>query len=627
MFNRKKFSICMLLAFLSSIALNLSLNTVSNEVISKSMLVEKPHALFRLLWDFKISLSGYQTESIFILIAISVLFYIIWKYETKLSICAVVLSAIFSFFQVFGTSFKATASWELIFGCGRNFIKASVAFIGFGILFYFIICGIFVLFRNFAFVKEDAKVTSWFTTNRKSLFVVAGLILLMWLPYFIACFPGLTNYDFFDMLDTFYGRDTTSLRVVTPIDPSVTLNNNNPVCQTLMAVTFMKIGNLFGSPYIGLFLFVTVQAILFALVLSYAIRFLAKKNINKKVRIVLLLMYGLVPLHANFAFTTLKDTNFTFVTLLYLLMLIELVLDAESFVSSKWNLTKFAIVTLVMMFLRNNGLYIIALSAVILMIAYRKHFKKLVLPFFVPIIVFMLTTNVIYPALKISPGSAAEAYSIPFQQIARLVKEHGDDLPKEDQEKIAAVLNYDVLADVYNPELSDPVKVAYIKERTDQQFSDFLGVWAKYLPKYPGLYVQATMSNCYGYFFPEAKRWLTYTTIAPTGEPYGLTTLKPLDTIRGEMTQVAEIVHSFPAIGMSVSIGFYVWALFCMAVVLIRYKEKKKIFMMVPMFILLLTAIAGPANTMVRYVYPIIVSAPIYVAMTGYIVSTKNKED
>lgn len=626
MIHKKNLGISVFLAFLSSIALNLSLSTITNEQISENMAVEKPHAIFRLLWDFKMSLSGYTTESLIIIAALSILFYLIWKHEPKISLSPVILSAVFAFFQVFGMSFKATASWEYIFGCGRNFIKACVSFIGHGILFYFAICGILILFRKIAFIKEDTKITSWFTNNRKSLFIVAGLILLMWLPYFIAAFPGLTNYDFFDMLNTFYGKNTNSLRVVIPIDPSVTLNNNNPVIQTLMAVAVMKIGNFLGSPYIGLFIFVVIQAILFALVLSYAIRFLAEKKINKKIRIVLLLMYGLIPIHANFAITTLKDTNFSFVTLLYLLLLIDLVLDPEKFVSSKWNLVKLGLTALIMMLLRNNGLYVIALSAIILLIAYRKQLKKLVAPMIVPIIIFMLVTHVLYPALKISPGSSAEAYSIPFQQIARLVKEHEDELTEDDKKAISGVLWYSKLSERYNPELSDPVKSTYKIHRTEEEFKAFWEVWLKYLQKYPGLYVQATMSNCYGYFYPEAQNWIVYINIAPTGADYGLTTLESLDTIRGEVTQIAYIFRSLPGIGLFESIGFYVWGLFCIIVALIRYKDKKKILMMVPMFVLLLTAIAGPANTMMRYVYPIIISTPIYIIMTGYIISKKNNE-
>ena len=47
--------------------------------------------------------------------------------------------------------------------------------------------------------------------------------------------------------------------------------------------------------------------------------------------------------------------------------------------------------------------------------------------------------------------------------------------------------------------------------------------------------------------------------------------------------------------------------------------------MLTPMLVLILTAIAGPANTMLRYVYPVILSAPIYVIMAGYIISEKSK--
>ena len=196
----------------------------------------------------------------------------------------------------------------------------------------------------------------------------------------------------------------------------------------------------------------------------------------------------------------------------------------------------------------------------------------------------------------------------------------------EDIEKISGILDYSKLAKKYRPELSDPIKVTYKIHHTDEEFKAFLEVWAKYLFKYPGLYVQATMSNCYGYFYPEAQSWIVYTTIAPTGEPYGLTTLESLDTIRSEMTQIAYIFRNIPGLGLFESIGFYVWGLFCCMAALVRYKDKKKILMLLPMFVLLLTAIAGPANTMMRYVYPIVVSTPVFVVMTGYIISKKNSE-
>ncbi len=114
------------------------------------------------------------------------------------------------------------------------------------------------------------------------------------------------------MLNSFYGHETYSLRAVTLIDPSVTLNNNNPVLQTLLAVGCMKIGTFFNLPWIGLFIFCYSQAILFALVLSYVIYYLAKIGVHQYLRIGLLLIFGLAPMNANYAVTTLKDVNFAF---------------------------------------------------------------------------------------------------------------------------------------------------------------------------------------------------------------------------------------------------------------------------------------------------------------------------
>lgn len=625
--NMKQILKFFLFGFLTTISFNLSLNVVTNKVIEENMGLKKPNAIFRLLWDFKISLSGYSIQAFIMIFAMALLFYTISKYIKKISVCSIVVSGIFTFFQIFGASFKKTASWDFVFGSTRNLIKALVSATGYGILFYYLICAVLIFFKSYSFIKEDGKIQSWFTTNRKSLFVVAGIILLMWLPYYIAAFPGLTNYDFFDMLNTFYGNDTNSIRVAIPIDSSVTLNNNNPVMQTMMAVGFIKLGNILGSPYIGLFLFIAIQAVLFALVLSYTIRYLAQKNINKILRIILLLMYGLIPIHANFAITTLKDTNFGFVTLLYILFIIDLVLDTDSFVAKKSNLVKLTLLQILMLFLRNNGLYILGITAVVFLIAYRKYFKKIVVAFILPILIFEMATQIVYPALKISPGSSAEAYSIPFQQAARVLKEHGDEIPKEDQDKFRGVFYDEDIEQRYNPELSDPVKSRYDKYTTSEEMSDFLGVWAKYLVKYPGDYVQATMNNCYGYFYPEAESWLVYTEITPPGETYGLKSPECLSRLRIQIGNLSYVFRKIPGLGMLESIGFYVWGIILVIVCFVYYKDKKKILMLTPMLVLLLTCIASPANTMMRYIYPVILSAPVYIFIAGYTRCKSNENE
>lgn len=629
--RKKEYVIAGFLALLAGISLNLKMTIFTVKQLEKSAEITGMHSWFRLIWDFKMSLEGYSIKEFLITCALAFLFYKALQIrESRVRKLAVIPAGLFAFFEVFGSSFKETAGWSQVFETSRNLCKAGVKFIGLFFLFYAICILILSYLNQFSFVsKENVSEKGWFTCNVKSFFVVFALILLMWLPYAVADFPGLTNYDFFDELDTFYGNDTNSLRVVVPISEEVTLNNNNPVLQTMFAVTVMKIGNLLGSPYIGIFLFCYLQMVVFAMVLSYSIYYMSKLRIKAGFRVMTLLFYGLLPWHSNFALATLKDTNFAFVMLLYIIALSDCILHQQEFFSKKRKLILFAIINLLLMLLRNNGVYVLLVVDVVLLIAFWKEWKKMLIPTVIPVFVYMvLILHVLYPALKISPGSKAEMYSVPFQQIARLIKEQGDHIAKEDQETIRKVLpKYDKLAKRYDPELADPVKSTYNKYTTGEEMSEFLKVWAKYLGKYPSLYVQATMANCYGYFYPEAEHWLVYTQIEPPGLDYGVESPERLRVWRQELNQMSYIIRQIPGLGMLVSLGFYTWLMIIQIVFLVYRKENRKILLWLPLIVLMLTVMVGPANTMPRYVYPLILSMPLLWALSGCKLSAVPQKD
>lgn len=625
--GKRDYIIAACLAILAGVSLNLRLTIFSIKQLEESARLEGlprlegMHSWFRLIWDFKMSLDGYTIKDLLLVCLLAFLFYKALQIKDfRIRKCAVIPGLLFAFFEVFGRSFKETAGWSEIFGTTRNLFKAGFKFVGLFLLFY-AACILFLHWFSQVSITtgENAREKNWFTCNVKSFFVVFALILLMWLPYAVADFPGMTSYDFFDELNTFYGKDTNSLRVVVPISDEVTLNNNNPVLQTMLAVTAMKIGNMLGSPYLGIFLFCYLQMVIFALILSYSIYYMAKLRVRAGFRVLALLFYGLLPWHANFALTTLKDTNFSFIMLLYLIFLSDCVLHRDEFFAKKRKIIVFALLNLLLMLLRNNGVYVLIVVDLILLIAFRREWKKMLIPTVVPVFIYMvLILHVLYPALKISPGSNAEMYSVPFQQIARLVKEQGDHIAEEDQKIIKKVLpKYDELAERYNPELADPVKSTYNKYTTSEEMSDFLKVWAKYLRKYPSLYVQATMCGCYGYFYPEAEHWLIYTRIEPPGLDYGVKSPEKLRTWRLELHQMSYIIKQIPGLGMLVSLGFYAWLLIIQIMYLVYRKEHRKILLWTPIIVLMLTVFVGPANTMPRYVYPLILSMPMLWGLSG----------
>ncbi len=65
------------------------------------------------------------------------------------------------------------------------------------------------------------------------------------------------------------------------------------------------------------------------------------------------------------------------------------------------------------------------------------------------------------PRLYIGNFPSRVFFSIPMQQTARYLKEYPDDVTKEEAKAIDGVMKYDEIADLYNPELSDPVKATY----------------------------------------------------------------------------------------------------------------------------------------------------------------------
>ena len=135
-------------SFLATVSLKLSLTPVSVESIEKEIGMKNTNAIFRLLWDFKRSLSGYNIESVILIVALAFLFYRISKYITRFYGSVAVVSLIFTFFEIFGYSFKCDNSWDYVFATTRNVIKAIVSAIGYEILFYYLICGIMIFSKN-----------------------------------------------------------------------------------------------------------------------------------------------------------------------------------------------------------------------------------------------------------------------------------------------------------------------------------------------------------------------------------------------------------------------------------------------------------------------------------------------
>jgi hypothetical protein len=246
-----------------------------------------------------------------------------------------------------------------------------------------------------------------------------------------------------------------------------------------------------------------------------------------------------------------------------------------------------------------------------------KNYKKVLLIIITVLSLNTLYNKVILPYFKVTPTSIRETLSIPFQQTARYVKYHEKEITIKDREAINRLLSYNKIREKYNPELADPVKNTFNKDYTKEDLDAYWNIWLKGLKKHPITYIEATIHNTYGYFYPIKINWYIYNKHQKYLEEDNIDYkyIKSTSILRTYLKYLGWIFPFIPIIGLLVNIGFNTWLLLFLLFFLISKKKYKSIIYLLPSFITLLVCFASPANAYFRYAMPIIFSMPIIISL------------
>jgi len=446
----------------------------------------------------------------------------------------------------------------------------------------------------------------------------------MWLPYIIAFYPGIVvHVDIKDQIYQFHHIETETINYVNLISDEVYINTHYPVLHTLIINGFVKIGEIIGNYNIGMFLYTIVQVIVMISVLSYTFVYMKKKNTPIWIRVFALALYTLLSFFPLSAINFSKDTYASIFTLVYIILLFELLTNNINFGKRRYYVLLILVMLLIMMF-RNDGIYRVVIPFIVLIFMNIKQWKKLALILIIPILIFQIYSNIILPAFKITKGSIREVLSIPFQQTARVVYDYGEDaFTEEEQEKISKILDFKKLKEIYVTESSDNVKGTFNKDCTKEELLDYLKVWIKNFFKYPFTYIEATLSNTYGYFYTDITASpisIGYIYISDIDD--GIFDIKFEDKLNTERTTIViwhNALTKLPVISMLYSIGFHSCILLISTGYIIHCKKYKFIPVLLPLLVVLLVALASPVNAYLRYALPIIFNLPITIAIIIYI--------
>ena len=475
-------------------------------------------------------------------------------------------------------------------------------FLGYTIIFWSTVSIVISIIENNKLSTKHLKIgkLELLTDSKTSFFVNMFLIFIAWIPYFLRYYPGLLTAD--------------SCAQVAQAIGLTELTNHHPILHTGIISIFVNLGRgLFNNINTGVAMYTLFQMIAMSAMFSIVLKYMSKRNTPLVLRIITLLYYMFYPINALFGITMWKDILFAGIIPIYILYTMEFVFNTEKFLENKKTIVFYIIISILVMFLRNNGLYVVVLTLPFLIVALRKHWKEVIVISCLILVMYFSLKTIVFNVLNIKEGSVGEMLSIPLQQIARVKKYHKEELSNEQLQEINQFFNCDNIEEKYNPILSDPVKAELNNQYFEENKGEFIKLWLGLLRNYFKDYVESFISNSYGYYYPEATHWVANRTMEPNS--MGIEQTPIIES--GLVSKINSVIErrDIPVISMFFSIGMAFWLIVISFGYEIYKKQYKSIVTYIIIFILWLTIVASPVFCEYRYAYPMFTALPLYISL------------
>ena len=466
------------------------------------------------------------------------------------------------------------------------------------------------------------KITEWIF-EKHAFWGPFLVILLFWAPYILAKFPGAAMPETLAEMRQFYWND---------------INNYYPPFHTVTMSLIMQLGNLIHSYTLGFFLNLVLQLALLLSAFSYGFVLMKRWKTPYMIRYVSLAIICIVQFFPMESTIVEKDVPYTACVIFLVLLLYELVRTIRADEVYSWKkMVGMVLVCMGVACNRNEGFYLILVSGIAVAVyvfrllwnGHRTNCIRIMTAVLLPLLLFAGYQKVLLPACGVTDNGPKEALSIPFQQTARYVRDYGDEVTEEEAEIIGQVLDYENLAELYDPITSDPVKYTYHAEATGDLL-DYFGVWFRQLLKHPGSAVEATMNNAYGWFYQEgyAHNYLMTPTIDGQEIRWEIVQPEKLAGVRQVMERVAKLLSRVPVVNWFENAGFVSWMTILAAAVWIGSGRKKYLLSALPLLVALLVCVASPTfNYQVRYIMPVMFCVPYLLPMVLQSLTEKRERE
>ena len=501
--------------------------------------------------------------------------------------------------------------------------------------------------------------------HRHVLLCVFLLLVILWFPYYLYEYPGILSPDGIVQLEQVLG--------VRP------WNNHHPVLHTLLMALFFRVGSLFSDNVNAAVSCYTFAQLLFhafscAALVSLITKLshisakdtpssptisprqsafnskpsnLSDMNVSDVSHRILhclpaaaVLYYALFPYHAVYAVYAGKDTPFTDITLLFLIVLTHLILPETGF-GKVIDRILFIITGLLFCLLRTNGWYAFLFLTPALLIygwlldhrsgkcdaSESNARRRLVSGAFLSwlwmcvlvIAVSSLVRGPVYDRAGVERSDFVESLCVPLQQLGRTVTEGGA-LTEEDQRTLSEFINRpEDISLVYDPVFADMMKEIVrtngSPEWLEQHKGEFFSLWLRVGLRNPGSYLRAYADLTRAYWYPDVEYEMAIIDgVAPNSMSFAWTPHLHSRLFVKWKEIVLKLGTFVPLYGLVWSMGFCFWILiFGAALILTARQSRRLLLILLPGLALYLTLFLASPVAEYRYGYPMLAALPFWI--------------
>ena len=456
----------------------------------------------------------------------------------------------------------------------------------------------------------------------RAVLLFAVVLFALWLPYLIVYYPGFVFGDTLSSLSQALG--------------STSLSNHHPVMYTLLIGACLKLAGLFGfGNAAGCARYCLIQMVVMASCFSYLVNWvIARAGIFGKARWVVyalsLAYFGVSPYIAGYSIARWKDPLFSTALMMLTLFLADaMVLKTErGSRSSRVALAIFALFAFVVAFFRNNGVYVLVLTAFAVALwlivdggkdlsvrrkasVARRQAKGMLVVLVTIAVVFFAVTGPLFDSLGVKRASNVEAFGIPINQMARVAALDGD-MSASDREYLDAVLSLELYPETYRPCCTDLLK--WDGDFKSAALGDgFVQHWVSMLLKNPVTYFEAWELQTFGFWTVNQPQVYEFNNIAGGAPKNNTEQLASYGIDPGAGIQNETVRELFPMDEGSIPIGAIFWLLLFLAACVCLMGKARWLVVLVPSLGLLATLlVATPIWYWPRYAAAVQFLIPVY---------------